>query len=92
MILPPLPHGASRLARQSAEPATLVLAQLETAARAVAGDKPADQVKLNYYVVGLNHEKLVTLREARDRVINRPPASTQAGVQALFCDDVQVDI
>jgi len=64
------------------------------AALASAGAKPADLVKLNYYVVGLNHDKLLTLREARDSVIDkdRPPASTLAGVQALFREDVQVEI
>ena len=71
----------------------LAFAQLETAL-AVAGAKPADLVRLNYYVVGLKHEKLITLREARDRLIckDRPPPSTRAGVQALFCDDVHLEI
>ena len=93
MILPTLPHGASRLARQFAEQAKLAFAKLETAL-AAAGAKPADLVKLNHYVVGLNHEKLVTLREVRDRVMHkdRPPPSTPAGVQALFRDDVQLEI
>ena len=59
MILPPLPHGASRLAGQFAEQAKLAFAKLETAL-AVAGAKPADLVKLNYYVLALNHEKLVS--------------------------------
>jgi 2-iminobutanoate/2-iminopropanoate deaminase len=59
-----------------------------------AGAKPADLIKINYLVVGLNHEKLVALREARDSVIDKehPPASTLAGVQALFRDDVQIEI
>ena len=63
-------------------------------ALAAAGAKPADLVKLNYYVVGLSHEKLVALREARDQLIDKdhPPASTLAGVQALFREDVQVEI
>jgi enamine deaminase RidA (YjgF/YER057c/UK114 family) len=64
------------------------------AALAAVGAKPADLVKLNYYVVGLNHEKLVALREARDKVVDKdhPPASTLAGVQALFREDVQLEI
>lgn len=64
------------------------------AALAAAGAKPSDLVKLNYFVVSLNHEKLVALREARDSMIDRdhPPASTLAGVQALFREDVQVEI
>lgn len=63
-------------------------------ALAAAGGKPADLVKLNYYVVGLNHEKLLALRTARDNVIDKdhPPASTLAGVQALFREDVQLEI
>ena len=63
-------------------------------ALAAAGAKPADLVKLNYYVVGLNHDKLVALREARDMLIDKqhPPASTLAGVQSLFRADVQVEI
>jgi len=64
------------------------------AALAAVGAKPADLVKLNYYVVGLNHDKLTALREARDKVIDKdhPPASTLAGVQSLFREDVQLEI
>jgi enamine deaminase RidA (YjgF/YER057c/UK114 family) len=64
------------------------------AALAAAGATPADIVKLNYYVVGLNHDKLAALREARDGIIDKqhPPASTLAGVQSLFRDDVQIEI
>ena len=64
------------------------------AALTAAGAKPENLVKLNYYVVGLNHEKLLAIREARDKFVNRehPPASTLAGVQALFRDDVQIEI
>lgn len=63
-------------------------------ALAAAGAKPADLVKVNYFVVGLDHEKLLALREARDSVIDKehPPASTLAGVQALFREDVQIEI
>ena len=59
-----------------------------------AGAKPSDLVKLNYYVVGLNHDKLLAIREARDQMIDKdhPPASTLAGVQALFREDVQLEI
>lgn len=64
------------------------------AALAAAGAKPEDVVKLNYYVVGLNHEKLLALREARDQWLDgrHPPASTLAGVQALAQEDIQVEI
>jgi 2-iminobutanoate/2-iminopropanoate deaminase len=59
-----------------------------------AGAAPSNLVKLNYYVVGLTHDKLLAIREARDRIIEKdhPPASTLAGVQALFRDDVQLEI
>jgi len=64
------------------------------AALTAAGASPANLVKLNCYVVGLTHEKLLSIREARDRIIDKehPPASTLAGVQALFRDDVQLEI
>jgi 2-iminobutanoate/2-iminopropanoate deaminase len=64
------------------------------AALAAAGATPANLVKLNYYVVGLNHDKLTALREARDSIIDKqhPPASTLAGVESLFRDDVQIEI
>ncbi len=63
-------------------------------ALAAAGAKPADVVKLNYYVVGLNHDKLVALRAVRDQFLGgaHPPASTLAGVQALAQEDIQVEI
>ena len=63
-------------------------------ALAAAGAKPADLIKINYFVVGLNHEKLVALRDARESVIDKdhPPASTLAGVEALFREDVQIEI
>lgn len=64
------------------------------AALAAAGATPKNIVKLNYYVVGLNHEKLLALRAVRDSFIDvsQPPASTLAGVQALFRDDAQIEI
>ncbi|HTM17572.1 MAG TPA: RidA family protein [Terracidiphilus sp.] len=76
-----------------AEQARQVFSNIQ-AALAAAGAKPANLVKLNYYVVGLNHEKLLAIREARDKIIDKdhPPASTLAGVQALFRDDVQLEI
>jgi enamine deaminase RidA (YjgF/YER057c/UK114 family) len=63
-------------------------------ALAAIGASPASIVKLNYFVVGLNHEKLLALREARDQFIDKdhPPASTLAGVQALFREDAMVEI
>jgi 2-iminobutanoate/2-iminopropanoate deaminase len=72
-------------------------ANLKTAL-AAAGATPTAIVKLNYYVVGyvvgLDHDKLAALRIARDSVLDtqHPPASTLAGVQSLFRDDVQIEI
>jgi 2-iminobutanoate/2-iminopropanoate deaminase len=59
-----------------------------------AGTTPSDVVKLNYYVVGLDHTKLLALRDVRDQFINKehPPTSTLAGVQALFRDDALIEI
>jgi 2-iminobutanoate/2-iminopropanoate deaminase len=61
---------------------------------AAAGARPENLVKLNYYVVGLNQDRLLTLREVRNRFIDQehPPASTLTGVQALFRDDCLVEI
>lgn len=63
-------------------------------ALAAAGATSKDVVKLNYFVVGLNHEKLVALREVRDQFIDKahPPASTLAGVQALFREDAALEV
>jgi enamine deaminase RidA (YjgF/YER057c/UK114 family) len=82
-----------KVSNDFASQAAQAFANLQSAL-AAAGAKPANLVKLNYYVVGLNHDKLIALREARDRMIDKehPPASTLAGVQALFREDVQVEI
>jgi enamine deaminase RidA (YjgF/YER057c/UK114 family) len=63
-------------------------------ALSAAGATPNNLVKLNYYVVGLNHDKLVAIRDVRDQMINKehPPASTLAGVQALFREDALIEI
>ena len=64
------------------------------AALAAAGATSKDVVKLNYYVVGLNHDKLLALRDVRDQFIDKehPPVSTLAGVQALFREDAMVEV
>lgn len=66
---------------------------IRTALTAV-GATPAHLVKLNYYVVGLNHERLLAIRDARDNIIDKehPPASTLVGVQTLFRDDALIEI
>src|SRR5215471_19174623 len=73
--------------------ATQVFANLR-AALAAAGAGPKDVIKLNYYVVGLNREKLVALRTVRDQFIDKEhaPASTLAGVQALFREDAMLEV
>jgi enamine deaminase RidA (YjgF/YER057c/UK114 family) len=82
-----------KISSDFAEQAHQVFTNLQAALAAV-GAKPANLIKLNYYVVGLNHEKLLAIREARDKIIDKehPPASTLAGVQALFRDDVQLEV
>lgn len=82
-----------KIAGDFAAQARQAFANLKTAL-AAAGAKPADLIKINYFVVGLDHDKLLALREARDSVIDKehPPASTLVGVQALFRDDVQIEI
>jgi enamine deaminase RidA (YjgF/YER057c/UK114 family) len=64
------------------------------AALVAVGATPKDIVKLNYYVTGLNHDKLVALREVRDQFIDKehPPVSTLAGVQALFREDSMIEV
>ncbi len=64
------------------------------AALSAARATPKDVVKLNYYVVGLNHDRLLALRDVRDQFIDKdhPPASTLAGVQALFREDAMLEV
>jgi len=64
------------------------------AALAAVGATPKDVVKMNYYVTGLNHDKLVAIREVRDQFIDKqhPPVSTLAGVQALFREDAMLEV
>jgi 2-iminobutanoate/2-iminopropanoate deaminase len=73
--------------------ATQAFANLGAVLKA-AGATPASVVKINYYVVGLDHDKLIALREIRDTFIDRehPPASTLLGVQTLFRDDLMIEI
>lgn len=59
-----------------------------------AGTTPAHLIKLNYFVVGLDPDKLKTIREVRDRYVNttEPPASTLVGVQHLFREGFEIEI
>jgi len=68
------------------------LANLRTVL-AAAKANPADLVKINIYVVDLNADKLLILRDQlKNFVGDRPPVSTLIGVQALFNKDVMIEI
>ena len=59
-----------------------------------AGTSPAHLMKINYFVVGLDPDKLKIIREIRDRYVNtaEPPASTLVGVQHLFREGFDIEI
>lgn len=62
-------------------------------ALAAAGCAPADLLKINYYVVGLDHDRLLAVRAARDQFFpGDKPASTLVGVAALFDPDSLVEV
>jgi enamine deaminase RidA (YjgF/YER057c/UK114 family) len=53
-----------------------------------------DVVKLTYYIVGYRPEHLAPIREVRGEYLSKthPPASTLIGVEALFLDDVLIEV
>ena len=61
---------------------------------AASGTSPEHIIKLNYFVVGLDPDKLKIIREIRDRYVNTvsPPASTLVGVQHLFREGFEIEI
>jgi enamine deaminase RidA (YjgF/YER057c/UK114 family) len=61
---------------------------------AAVGATTASLVKLNYYVVGLDHDKVLALREVRDKFLDRDhlPASTLTGAVALARDEYMIEI
>jgi enamine deaminase RidA (YjgF/YER057c/UK114 family) len=63
-------------------------------ALAAAGAGFDDVVKLTYYIVGYRPENLAPIREVRSEYLSRttPPASTLVGVEALFQDDVLIEV
>ena len=68
------------------------LANLRTVLTAAKAN-PADLVKINIYVVDLNADKLLILRDQlKSFVGDKPPVSTLIGVQALFNKDVMIEI
>ncbi len=72
---------------------TQVYENLTTALKA-AGATFDDVVKMNTYVVNYKPEDVVVIREVRANFLSRvnPPASTLAGVQALYHPDVMIEI
>jgi reactive intermediate/imine deaminase len=53
----------------------------------------ADVVKMTTFVVGLDADRLATVRRVRDRYLAEPrPASSLVGVAALFRPDVLIEI
>ena len=71
--------------------ATAVFENLRRALAAV-GATFTDVVKVNYYMVDAS--QIATLREVRDRYVNRasPPASTLVEVRRLFREDVMLEV
>ncbi len=61
---------------------------------AAAGATFDDVVKMNTYVVNYKPEYITTIREVRSGYLSskNPPASTLAGVQALYHPDVMIEI
>jgi enamine deaminase RidA (YjgF/YER057c/UK114 family) len=72
---------------------TQVMENLKTAL-AAAGASLQDAVKLNYYVVNLNPDKLSVIREVRNKYISaeHPPASTLVGVTALARQEFLIEV
>ena len=61
---------------------------------AAAGATFNDVVKMNTYVVNYKPEYITTFREVRSGYLSskNPPASTLAGVQALYHPDVMIEV
>ena len=72
---------------------TQVMENLKTAL-AAAGASFQDVVKLNYYVVNLNAEKLAIVREVRNKYISaeHAPARTLVGVTALAREEFMIEV
>ena len=60
---------------------------------AAGGCSPATVLRINYFVVGLDRERLLAIRTVRDEVFtNTRPASSLIGVAALFDPDALIEI
>jgi enamine deaminase RidA (YjgF/YER057c/UK114 family) len=58
-----------------------------------AGCSPAGVLKVTYFVVGLDRERLLAVRAARDAFFTGPkPAATLLGIAALFDPDALIEI
>lgn len=72
---------------------TQVYENLQTALKAAEATF-ADVVKMNTYVVNYKPADVVVIREVRSQYLvkENPPASTLAGVQALYHPDIMIEI
>ena len=70
-----------------------VMENLKTAL-AAAGASFQDVIKLNYYVVNLNPDKVSVIREVRMKYLSaeHPPASTLVGVTALAREEFLIEV
>ena len=70
-----------------------VFENLKRALAAVGADFE-DVVKTTYFIVGYRPDQLAAIREVRSEYLSRthPPASTLVGVEALFLDDVLIEV
>lgn len=57
-----------------------------------AGCSPSTVLRVNYYVVGLTRERLLTVRAARTQFFPDKPAATLIGVAALFDPEALIEI
>lgn len=85
-------HGKIVGAGDFAAQARQAFANLKVAL-AAAGCSFGTVLRFNYYVVGLDKEKVLALRGVRDELLGEPrPASTLIGVAALFDPDALIEI
>jgi enamine deaminase RidA (YjgF/YER057c/UK114 family) len=72
---------------------TQVMENLKTAL-ATAGASLQNVIKLNYYVVNLNPDKVSVIREVRKKYLSaeHPPASTLVGVTALAREEFLIEV
>lgn len=62
-------------------------------ALSAAGCTPADVLKVSYFVVGLDRERLVAVRSERETFFgSHKPATTLLGISALFDPEALVEI